>query len=58
MGKMEEMLETMKMAGVSSKTRAGEKGGRRDVVAQVEATLSGESRWGGAPLLMLTTIRW
>jgi hypothetical protein len=38
MGRMEEMLEMMKIARVSLNNKAGEKGGRREVVAQVEAT--------------------
>jgi hypothetical protein len=39
-----------KVASVCSKKTAGEKGGRREMmVAQVDATLSSECRWGGAP---------
>jgi hypothetical protein len=37
------------MAGMCSKKTTGEKGGRRETVAQVVATLSSDYRRGGAP---------
>jgi hypothetical protein len=38
-----------KVTGMCSKKKTGEKGGRQEMVAQVDATLSSEYRQGGAP---------